>query len=59
MDKAVISFLHICYFGLTSATLKQMLDMSNVYCLNIDEEMPAVLNNLEFHGCITKKILII
>ena len=55
MDKAVISFLHICYFGLTSATLKQMLDMSNVYCLNIDEEMPAVLNNLEFHGCITKK----
>lgn len=56
MDKAVISFLHICYFGLTSATLKQMLTMSNIYCLNIDDEMPAVLNDLELHGCITKKI---
>ena len=32
-----------------------MLDMSYVYCRNFDEEMPAMLNNLEFHGCITKK----
>lgn len=56
IDKAIISFLYICHFGLTPAVLKTLLSMSNVFCPNIDTELYAVLYNLEEHGCITKKV---
>lgn len=57
IDKAIISFLHICYFGLNKGVLKSLVSMSNVYCSDVDIEVNCTLNNLEKHGCISKKII--
>lgn len=55
IDKAIISSLHICYFGLNKAILKSLINMSNVYCPDVDKELNSALNDLEKHGCISKR----
>ncbi len=57
IDKAIISLLFICYFGLSKSTLKSLINVSNVYSPNIDEELNSTLSNLEKHSCILKKYI--
>lgn len=57
IDKAIILLLHICYFGLNIGVLKSLINMSNVYCPNIDIELNNALNDLEKHGCISKRYI--
>lgn len=55
IDTAIILLLHICYFGLSKITLKSMINMSNIYCPDIDLELKNELKKLENHSCISKK----
>lgn len=55
IEKAIISFLNICYFGLSESVLKSLIDMSTVYCPDINSELNHALCTLEKHGCISRK----
>lgn len=57
IDKAIILSLHICYFGLNKGVLKSLINMSNVYCPDIDIELNNALNDLEKHGCISRRCI--
>ena len=57
IDKTIISLLYICYFGLSKGVLKSLINMSNVYCQDVDIELNSALNNLEKHGCILKRCI--
>ncbi len=57
MDKAIISLLYICYFGLSKSILKSLINMSNVFCPDIDIELNNALDDLENHGCILRKCI--
>lgn len=57
IDKAIILSLHICYFGLDKGVLKSLINMSNVYCPDIDIELNNALNYLEKRGCISKRCI--
>lgn len=55
IDKAIILSLHICYFGLNKGALKSLINMSNIYCPDIDIELNNALNDLKKHGCISQR----
>ena len=57
IDKAIISFLYICQFGLTKQILRSMLKLSNVYSPNIDNDLDLSLDKLLNCGCISNKII--
>lgn len=55
IDKAIISFLFICKFGLTKPILSSMLNLSNVYSPNINNDIDLSLKQLQNRGCIANK----
>ena len=55
IDKAIISFLFICKFGLTKPILSSMINLSNVYSPNINNDIDLSLKQLQNRGCIANK----
>lgn len=57
IEKAIVSCLNICKFGLSSCSLTNLLSSSYIYSPNLSETIQQALTNLNGYACISQRTL--